>query len=54
MPGSSSWMPYAPQGVKGRDDYYYYYHHHHIIIVVVGVVGVATAAFTLYNSTAFY
>jgi len=21
MPGSSSWMPYAPQGVKGLDDY---------------------------------
>jgi hypothetical protein len=20
MPGSSSWMPYAPQGVKGLDD----------------------------------
>ena len=20
MPGSSSWMPYAPQGVKGFDD----------------------------------
>ena len=20
MPGSSSWMPYAPQGVKGPDD----------------------------------
>jgi len=20
MPGSSSWMPYAPQGVKGYDD----------------------------------
>jgi len=20
MPGSSSWMPYAPQGVKGTDD----------------------------------
>jgi len=20
MPGSSSWMPYAPQGVKGSDD----------------------------------
>jgi hypothetical protein len=20
MPGSSSWMPYAPQGVKGVDD----------------------------------
>jgi len=20
MPGSSSWMPYAPQGVKGIDD----------------------------------
>jgi len=20
MPGSSSWMPYAPQGVKGADD----------------------------------
>ena len=21
MPGSSSWMPHAPQGVKGFDDY---------------------------------
>jgi hypothetical protein len=21
MPGSSSWLPYAPQGVKGLDDY---------------------------------
>jgi len=21
MPGSSSWMPYAPQGIKGLDDY---------------------------------
>jgi len=20
MPGSSAWMPYAPQGVKGFDD----------------------------------
>jgi hypothetical protein len=20
MPGNSSWMPYAPQGVKGSDD----------------------------------
>jgi hypothetical protein len=20
MPGSSSWIPYAPQGVKGLDD----------------------------------
>jgi len=20
MPGSTSWMPYAPQGVKGFDD----------------------------------
>jgi hypothetical protein len=20
MPGSSSWLPYAPQGVKGLDD----------------------------------
>ena len=20
MPGSSSWMPYAPKGVKGLDD----------------------------------
>jgi hypothetical protein len=20
MPGNSSWMPYAPQGVKGLDD----------------------------------
>jgi len=20
MPGSSSWMPYAPQGVEGLDD----------------------------------
>jgi hypothetical protein len=20
MPGSSSWMPYAPQGLKGPDD----------------------------------
>jgi hypothetical protein len=20
MPGSSSWMPYAPQGVRGLDD----------------------------------
>ena len=20
MPGNSSWMPYAPQGVKGFDD----------------------------------
>jgi len=20
LPGSSSWMPYAPQGVKGSDD----------------------------------
>jgi len=20
MPGSSSWMPYAPQGLKGLDD----------------------------------
>jgi len=28
MPGSSSWMPYAPQGVKGidgNDDEYYRY-----------------------------
>jgi len=22
MLGSSSWMPYAPQGVKGFDEYY--------------------------------
>jgi hypothetical protein len=22
MPGSSSWMPYAPQGVEGLDDDY--------------------------------
>jgi len=21
MPGSSSWMPYAPHGIKGLDDY---------------------------------
>ena len=24
MPGSSSWLPYAPQGVKGFDDIYIY------------------------------
>jgi len=26
MPGSSSWMPYAPQGVKGFDDNDYRIH----------------------------
>jgi hypothetical protein len=31
MPGSSSWMPCAPQGVKGIDggDYYYYYYYYY-------------------------
>ena len=27
MPGSSSWMPCAPQGVKGFDDDDHHHHH---------------------------
>jgi hypothetical protein len=33
MFGGSSWMPCAPQGVKGldndNDDYYYYYYYYY-------------------------